>query len=245
MTDQPTPPAPPVSSPGTQYPSLSTHHSSLPPWYPAWARELAEMYFAGTTCLFILNGNVHDLVPYREGSQERYGSLTEFLAGQVFGAWDVVLGYDLGQGLRPLAGADPGRLQKMMQYLTGRLGDPAQWPRDPERVLVLLDRLLERNLVEDKPNERRSIGLLFDYAQYLAPAGDVGTLARGQGMSLVRLLSWAQNPYIKRVNVAFCLVADKLTEGNHARPAGRPVQRPEPHQPQRHPGAGPSGRCGQ
>lgn len=173
------------------------------------------MYFAGTTCLFILHGNVHDLVPYREGSQDRYGSLTEFLAGQVFGAWDVMLGYDLGQGLRPLAGADPGRLQKMMQYLTGRLGDPAQWPRDPERVLVLLDRLLERNLVEDKPGDRRSIGLLFDYAQYLAPAGDVGTLARGQGMSLVRLLSWAQNPYIKRVNVAFCLVADKLTEVNH------------------------------
>ncbi len=173
------------------------------------------MYFAGTTCLFVLHGNVHDLVPYQDGGQERYGSLPEFLAGQIFGSWDIMLGYDLGQGLRPLAGTDAGRLQTMMQYLTGRLGDAAQWPRDPERVLILLDRLIERNLVEDKPGDRRSIGILFDYAQYLAPAGDVGALARGQGMSLVRLLSWAQNPYIKRVNVAFCLVADKLTEVNH------------------------------
>ena len=33
----------------------------LPAWYPAWARELADLYFSGTTCLFILHGNVHDL----------------------------------------------------------------------------------------------------------------------------------------------------------------------------------------
>jgi SpoVK/Ycf46/Vps4 family AAA+-type ATPase len=30
----------------------------------------------------------------------------------------------------------------------------------------------------------------------------------------VRLLGWAQNPYIKRVNVAFCLIAEKLSEVN-------------------------------
>ncbi len=35
---------------------------ALPDWYPAWARELAELYFSGTTCLFVLHGNVHDLI---------------------------------------------------------------------------------------------------------------------------------------------------------------------------------------
>ena len=39
-------------------------------------------------------------------------------------------------------------------------------------------------------------------------------VSRGQGTNLVRFLSWAQNPYIKRVNIAFCLVADKLSELN-------------------------------
>src|SRR4029077_6425241 len=59
-----------------------------------------------------------------------------------------------------------------------------------------------------------SLAVVFDYAQYLVPAGDLGSLARGQATNLVRLLGWAQNPYIKRVNMAFCLVADKLTEVN-------------------------------
>ena len=28
----------------------------------SWAREFADLYFAGTTCVFVLHGNVHDLI---------------------------------------------------------------------------------------------------------------------------------------------------------------------------------------
>ena len=126
-----------------------------------------------------------------------------------------MLSYDLGRGLRPLAGGDAERLQGMVQYLRR----PARRARRPGRATPtpccsLLDRLIERNLLEDDPAKRKSIGIIFDYAQYLVPAGDLGALARGQGTNLVRFLSWAQNPYIKRVNIAFCLVADKLAEVN-------------------------------
>jgi len=194
--------------------SIVAGRSNLPDWYPAWARELADLYFSGTTCLFVLHGNVHDLVSCREESERTYRSLSEFLATQLFGSWDLVVRYDLGGGLRPLAGPDPQRLTGMAQYLAGRLGDPASWPRDPDSVLLLLDRLIDRNLLEDEPSRRKSICIVLDYAQYLAPAGDLNALARSQGTNLVRLLNWAQNPYIKRVNTAFCLVADKLSELN-------------------------------
>jgi AAA+ superfamily predicted ATPase len=186
----------------------------LPAWYPAWARELADLYYSGTTCLFILHGNVRDLVRSPAGEAEGYVSLPEFLATQVFGAWDLVLYHDLAHGLRPLAGKDPQRLQAMVQTLASRLGDPGSWPRDPEVFLPMLDRLIERILLEDDATRRKSVGILFDYAQYLVPAADLGAMARGQGANLVRFLSWAQNPYIKRVNMAFCLVADKLSEVN-------------------------------
>lgn len=184
----------------------------LPQWFPGWARELADLYFSGTTCLFLVHGNVHDLI--RRGDNDTYCGLSEFLATQVFGSWDIVLSYDLARGLRPLAGADSQRLHAMMQYLAPRLGDPANWPRDPDQVLLTLDRLLERSLLETDPAQRKSIGLVFDAAQYLVPAGDLGSLSRGQGTNLVRFLNWSQNPYFKRVNLAFCLVADKLAEIN-------------------------------
>jgi AAA+ superfamily predicted ATPase len=191
-----------------------TRQGALPEWHPAWARQLGDLYFSGTTCLFIVHGNVHDLIRTRDGNDVQYSGLAEFLATQVFGTWDVVLHYDLGAGLRPLAGNDGRRLQAMVQYVTTRLGDPASWPRDPESVLLLLDRLMERNLLEEDPARRKSIGVVLDYAQHLAPAMEPAAMTRGVGTNLVRLLGWAQNPYIKKINTAVCLVADKLAELN-------------------------------
>lgn len=187
----------------------------LPEWYPAWARALGELYFSGTTCLFVLHGNVHDLIrcPAADGS-DVYCNLSEFLSSQVFGSWDVVVQYDLARGLRAAAGSDAKRLQGMVQYLSSRIGDSAAWPRDPDSVLLALDRLLERALLEEDVSRRKSLGIFLDYAQYVVPAGDLSSLSRGQGTNLVRFLSWAQNPYFKRVNMAFCLVADRLAEIN-------------------------------
>jgi AAA+ superfamily predicted ATPase len=216
--------------------SLITRNSSLPAGYPAWARDLADLYFSGTTCLFVLHGNVHDLVREPANDGDKYVNVSEFLATQVFGAWDIVLHYDLGRGLRPLAGSDPARLQSMVQYLSARMGEPGSWPRDPENVLLLLDKLIERSLLEEEPSGRKSIGVILEYAQYLAPAGDLGVMSKAQGTNLVRMLGWAQNPYIKRVNIAFCLVADKLTEVNDRlvqNPHVATVEVPMPDKPAR------------
>jgi ATP-dependent 26S proteasome regulatory subunit len=185
----------------------------LPDWYPAWATELADLYFSGTTSVFVLHGNVHDLVRLPDGDKLSYCSLTDFLATQVFGRWDIVLGYDLSRGLRALAGPNAERLRAMSQYLVGRWGEPATWPREPEKVLLGLDAFLERNLLEE-PANRKSVALIFEYAQFLLPTSDLDSLAQGHAARLVRFLSWAQNPLIKRVNAAFVLIADKLVEVN-------------------------------
>lgn len=185
----------------------------LPDWYPAWARELAELYFSRTTCLFVLHGNVHDLAYRVRDGKGEYCNLSEFLTTEVFGRWDIVLGHDLSQGLRPRSGNDSKRLQSMLKRLAARWGEPGAWPRDPDQVLAILHALIERNLVDD-PADRQSIAVLFEYAQYLVPEGDLNALARGQAGRLVQLLSWAQNPHIKRVNMAFCLIADRLAEIN-------------------------------
>ena len=181
---------------------------------PAWARELSDLYTSGTTCLFVLHGNVHDLVPCPGEDGTEYRNLSEFLARQIFGSWDLVLQYDLARGLRPLSGGDVKRHQEMVAFLSKRLGDPTTWPRDPDTLFPALDRLMERNLIEDDPKERKSIALVLEYAPYVVPAGDPSGLGRSASTNLVRLLGWAQNPYIKRLNMAFCLVTDKLNEVN-------------------------------
>lgn len=195
-------------------PASSGKINRTPDWYPGWARELAELYFSGTTCLFVLHGNVHDLLyaPEGEGGAS-YGDLPEFLSTQMFGNYDLILHYDLARGLRVLGGKDPKRHQEMTRFLTGILGDLNSLPREADNVLLLLHKFIENVLVREDLARKRYC-FLFDYAQYLAPAGDVNSLSRGSGTNLVRFLGWAQNPYIKQRNMAFCLIADRISEVN-------------------------------
>lgn len=190
-----------------------------PDWYPGWASELANLYFAANTCLFVIHGNVNDLVYCKSDdkdakSDDRFCGLTDFLAEQVFGSWDVVTSYDMGRGIKAQAGPDADRHREMMGTLSKNIGSPTQWTRSPDDALENFNRMIQRNLLEDDAKERKRMAFLFPYAQFMVPAGDQSSVARSQAARLVRFLSWAQNPYIKRLNISFCLIAETLTEVN-------------------------------
>jgi len=209
-----------TTSPPSPPPTLGTASeprgagASLPAWCPAWAERLGDAYLSGTSCTFLLHGNVRDLVPVAAPGADvaaGWGTVPDFLAREMFGRWDIVLGYDVGKGLRPLAGTDPARLRTMAQWLTERIGNAASWPRDPDAAIAAIDGILERNLLE-APEQRKRIAIVLDYAQYLAPAGDAASSARAAAGRLVRLLAWATNPLLRRVNVAIVLVTDSMAE---------------------------------
>jgi AAA+ superfamily predicted ATPase len=194
--------------------SSGVGNASLPAWCPTWAERLADAYLSGTSCMFLLHGNVRDLVPVAPPGADAtsgWATVNDFLARELFGRWDIVLAYDVGKGLRPLAGPDPARLRSMAQWLTERLGNAASWPREPDAAINAIDALLERNLLE-APEQRKRIALVLDYAQYLAPPGDAASAARGAAARLVRMLAWATNPLLRRVNVAIVLVTDSMAE---------------------------------
>jgi AAA+ superfamily predicted ATPase len=185
---------------------------ALPDWHPNWTNTLAELYYSGTINTFVVHGNVHDLICCERNGTKAFISLTDFLATEVFGAWEVVLNYDLGRGLRPIAGDDGPRLQRMVQSVAGVIGAPNTWSRDPDKALDLLEPLLQRNLLEDNVEKRLRMALVFEHAQFLLPTGDLASQARSHAARLVRFLGWAANPYIKRINMAFCLITEKLSE---------------------------------
>ena len=190
--------------------------ASLPAWCPAWAERLGDAYLSGTSCMFLLHGNVRDVVPLAapgaaDATAEMWGTVPEFLSRELFGQWDIVLTYDVGKGLRPLAGSDGNRLRTMVQWLTERLGAATGWPREPDAAIAAIDALLERNLI-DLPEKRKRIAVVLDYAQYLAPAGDAASSAKAGAGRLVRLLSWATSPLLRRVNVAIVLITDLMAE---------------------------------
>jgi len=183
--------------------------AALPTWYPAWAGKIAELYYSGTTSMFVVGGNTFDYVQVAEGEERRYGTLADFLAEQLFGRWDLVLHYDLARGLRCLAGRSEDRLKEMVALANRRLGDLSALPKDPTSTLAALDRFVVKNAMADE-KDRLELALLVDHAGHVVPAGDRWSLQ--SSTHLVTLLNWAASPYVKRQNMAFVLIDARLSD---------------------------------
>lgn len=208
--------------------------AELPRWFPAWAAQLADLYFSGTTSAFVLHGNTYDLFRVGDGDAARYGILAEFVAEQLFGRWSLVLHYDLGRGLRALAGRDEHRLKDMVALANKRVGDISA-AKDPATTFTLLDRFVRHNLMAEE-DDRLSLALIVDHASYLFPSGEPGRLSQQASSQVVTLLNWAMSPHVKRLNIAFVLVDEKLADLSE-RLAGNPhvatIEVPLPDQSER------------
>jgi AAA+ superfamily predicted ATPase len=209
--------------------------ANLPDWFQAWATELADLYFSGTTAAFVLFGNTYDFAPLGAGTSARYGTIAEFLAEQLFGRWSLVLHYDLGRGLRAFAGADEARLKEMVALATKKVGDLSALGKDPAAAFAALDRLVRNNIMAAEA-DRLSVAVIIEQASYLFPAGEPGRLSLQSSSQLVTLLNWAMSPHVKRLNMAFVLVDERLSDLSD-RLTGNPhvaaVEVPLPDEPTR------------
>ena len=201
-------------------PETSRRRTELPAWFPAWAAQLAELYFSGTTAAFVLHGNTVDLFRVSEDDPPRYGVLAEFLAEQLFGRWSLVLHYDLGTGLRAYAGRDENRLKEMVTLANKKVGDLSALSKDPAAAFTVLDRFVRNNIMAADA-DRLSVAVIMDQASYVFPSSEPGRLNLQASSELVTMLNWAMSPHVKRLNMAFVLVDEKLADVND-RLAGNP-----------------------
>jgi AAA+ superfamily predicted ATPase len=178
---------------------------------PGWAKQLSESYLSGTFALFVLHGNVRDLVPAAGADSLRFLPLPQFLNQHLFAGRDLILGYDRGGGL---SFAHPDMQTDFLRALQGydqyhgtsyRQG----LPRNPDGVLSLLDNYLRLRLMD-----QRKIALVIDYAETIVPAGELGGMPADDRNSLVILKRWAQNPAFLRADVTICLIAENRVELN-------------------------------
>ncbi len=206
--------------------------ADLPTWFAPWACKLAELYFSGTTSSFILHGNTFDYVQINKDGSD-FGTLSDFLAQQLFGRWDLVLQYDLARGVRCLAGRSKSRLKEMVTLATRVVGDLTAIPKDATKTLAVLDRFVAKNIMAD-PGKRLSVVILIDHASFIVPRGEHGHGAASR--HLVTLLNWASSPYIKLLNMSFVLIeqqqsriSERLTNNPHI----ASIEVPLPDQDQR------------
>src|SRR6266571_2115622 len=137
---------------------------------PDWARQLSEKYYSGTIAMFILYGNVRDLVPRKASGKTEFLTLRRFLNEILFGQRNIILNYDRGGGV---AFDRPEMLTDFRKALEGHdrfhgTNYSGGLPRNPDGVLQLLDSFLRLRILDGK-----KIALTLDFAETIAPAGDI------------------------------------------------------------------------
>ena len=178
---------------------------------PAWARLLSEKYYSRTIAVFVLCGNVRDLVPVKRAGVTEFLPLARFLNEALFGQRDLVLTYDRGGGLtfaHPDMQADFARALVGYDSFHGT-NYSAGLPQRPDGVLNLLDNYLRLRIADGK-----KIALAIDFAETVAPAGDVSSMSGEDRNSLVIFKRWANNPTFLRADVTICLIAENQIELN-------------------------------
>ncbi len=191
-----------------------SRRAELPQWYPSWALAVADLYFSGTTSVFVLHGNTYDLTPLADvdtPDRAPFGTVVEFLSEQLFGRWDLVLHYDLGRGLRVFAGRNEKRLKEMVQLATKRIGDLSTLKNDPATVFQLLDLFVRDNIIA-APEKRLSVAVMVSQASYLFPGGEPGRLSFPASGMAVTLLNWATSAQVKRLEMAFVLIDERRSD---------------------------------
>lgn len=173
---------------------------------PAWAREVTDLYESGASAQFILHGNVSDsvLIPGAENSL-RIGSLDAYIREVLLARFDVVLSYDLGNGIRVERGGD--------RFAEWPAGKDRILPSAPREAIHLLTHYLRfcANVARLHPERLTRVAVIVRNAGLIAPPSPGGADYELNAMAS-QLRDWASDPMISEQHCATFLLAENLND---------------------------------
>ncbi|HEV3040217.1 MAG TPA: AAA family ATPase [Candidatus Angelobacter sp.] len=192
---------------------------------PQWARELIDLYESNASSQFIIYGNVNDRMVL-PASPMRLGSLRDFLLDVLMPRFDVVLSYDIGNGIRVEKG---GEIFSQWPYLK----ENAQLPKIPLLAVETLTRYFRycANLARLKQNSIQ-VGCFINNADLLAPAIQ-GMLAYDLNSLASLIREWSNDSALISHSLATFLIVENLNDlhpliVNNARAAQIKIALPSP-----------------
>lgn len=177
---------------------------------PMWAQRLAQRYYTRTVSTFMLHGAVRDLQPLHDRNGEKdFGPLKAFLADELFGGRDLVLFYDRSSGIRAATAETQADFQRAVAGYDAMYGTDygKVLPKDPGRALQILENYFRVRIADGK-----SVALIVDFAETLAPAGDLGQLSSEDRFVLTTFVKWAGDPQFLSGDISVVLIVENLAE---------------------------------
>jgi SpoVK/Ycf46/Vps4 family AAA+-type ATPase len=156
---------------------------------PYWAEDLRRRYLRGEASMFVLHGNVFDIVL----NEQKVLSLSEFLTNVLLREGkDTILTYNLASGVR-FTKRDPS-----VTILDDLLLNPSR-----DKTVAAIERLLISS---------KRVAVVVEYAEAIAPAGDPTFQSDADRGAVVTLHRWSFLPEIERGDNVIILIAENVSE---------------------------------
>jgi SpoVK/Ycf46/Vps4 family AAA+-type ATPase len=156
---------------------------------PVWAEDLRKRYLRGESSMFILHGNVYDVV-LNDGKML---GLTEFLTDVLLKeSRDSIVVYNVSSGAR-----FPKKTETFADWQSISVES------DKAKVLTMLERSI-------RLTEKTAV--LLEYAETITPAGDASFQMDADRSAIVTLHRWSFLPEIERGDNIIILIAENIAE---------------------------------
>jgi AAA+ superfamily predicted ATPase len=190
---------------------------------PAWAQELASKYGSKTANLYILHGNIRDLLPHKRKEGEfTFTRVQDYISEVLFGNRDIIAYYDRSSGV---TFCEPEMEREYLAAMPGLCVNPDTdksdfTSSDPEKSCPNLEKYFLSRIPKDRRGTCRMV-LIIDYAEHIVPAGDLIRLSDADRYSMVTFNRWATDPKFINGDISIILLTENLADIS-SRLAGSP-----------------------
>ena len=179
------------------------------PKLPAFARQLSESYLSGEASQFLIHANVGDLVAWQDNGVLEYIPLLEFLHRFLARTKEIVIYYNLIDGLRFARLEMRAAFEERINESRKKRGE-AEWtgilPAAPSRVLGLVGEFIGI--------EKQRAAVVINYLETLTPEGEMSYLGSEDRASLVAVQEWSRDPRLLLSDNIVVLVTENIMEIN-------------------------------
>ena len=172
---------------------------------PQWAQRMISLYESRAVSQFILHGNVNDRLYLPLRDKASLGGIRDFLLRVLLPQFDLILSYDLGNGIRVEKGGE------IFSQWIGATELP-ELPRQPRPAIEFLTRYFRyvANLARlGKPSQQ--VACYVRACHLVAPALP-GALNYDLNALALLLRDWATEELLVQHSLVTCLFADNLND---------------------------------
>ncbi len=176
------------------------------PILPAWAEDLKLRYLSGEASMFLLHGTVRDVFPWETGDRVEYINLREFLERFLGRSKDIVVSYNVSEGLQFPDKTIEKRFLTALNVRRTMRGEGVlnTWPVTADQVLPLIE------MVTTDPAQHAAV--VLDYIETIVPMADLSFMGDSDKANLVSLQRWSSDPALLESDNLVVLITETLSD---------------------------------